>query len=325
MSVTIYDIAKAAGTSTSTVSRVLNGSALIGDELSAKILETAERLGYKKRAIRKQKSRAIINIKLVLGQLSDPTLPLFYSVPELINSLKKSVPDNQVNIICETSTKPEDLFASKKAANIDAVIFAFCHVPKKTVAYLKEAQIPFLALNRELADSDFISYPNTDEMKKLTSRVIKAKNSKSAIFIQMNKDLDVTIERRNGFLQACAELQVDAQVETLKSLADISEDFIQDLHQQNCQAVVCMNDIIATSFIMRSQQSCYQVPRDFSVSGFDGSSITAVLPKKLCTVKLDMNTLGEKSGEWILERVINRSESPCQIKLPGQFISGETL
>ena len=184
MAVTIYDIAKEVGTSTSTVSRVINGSALIGDELTSKILETADKLGYKKRNIRKQRSRAIINIKLVLGQLSDPSLPLFYSVTELIDSIKNNIQNNQLNIICETGTKPEDLFASKQASNVDAIIFAFCHIPKKTISFLNEANIPFLALNREIPEADFITYQNSEEMYRLSKKVIATRQSPKALFLK---------------------------------------------------------------------------------------------------------------------------------------------
>ena len=141
----------------------------------------------------------------------------------------------------------------------------------------------------------------------------------------MNPDHEVTIERRKGFLLACAEMNVSPKVHPLKSLNEITEEFIEYLFDEGYYSVICMNDIIATSFIINSLQSCHKVPRDFSVSGFDGSSITAVLPKKLCTVKLDMNILGEKSGEWVQKRIIDREESLIQLRLLGNLVLGQTL
>ncbi len=325
MSVTIYDIAEEVGTSTSTVSRVMNGSTLIGPDLTEKIIATADRLGYKKRAIRKQKSRAILNIKLVLGQLADTSLPLFYSVPKLIDGLKEGIPENQLNIICETSVETEILFASKKAGHVDAVIFAFTQIPKKTIQYLKEAKIPFLALNREIEDGDFIAYPNREEMKSVTTKVIEAKNAEAAIFLQMNESSEISSQRREGFVRACKTFDVPPHIHSLNKLNEISDDFIHRLHKKECRAIIAMNDIIATAFIMRANQLGYKIPEDFSVSGFDGSSITAVLPKQLCTVKLDIRTLGHESGKWITERVINRSEQATKLKVSGEFIPGETL
>ena len=177
MKVTIYDIAKEAGTSPSTVSRVLNSSSLISDEKSSKILKAAEKLGYKKRSIRKQRGRAVLSVKLILGRLKNRKLPLVYSVPDLIQGIKEGVPDNQLNIVCETSTDPEQLFGNKKAGHTDAVIFAFMSVPRKVKQHLDQNNIPYLVLNRAPAGHDFIAFNNEDGMNKVTKDAVGKRKS----------------------------------------------------------------------------------------------------------------------------------------------------
>ncbi|NQZ60403.1 MAG: LacI family DNA-binding transcriptional regulator, partial [Lentisphaeraceae bacterium] len=203
MSVTIYDIAKEAGTSTSTVSRVLNSSSLISGEKSRKIIEIAERMGYEKRPIRKQRSRAILNIKLVLGQLNDPSLPLVYSVPQLIDGIKAGIPDNQLNIICETSNQAKDLFAKKKSGLADAVIFAFCQVPAATKTFLNDNNNPFVVLYRMPVNDDFITFDNKNAMQELVSKTLSSQSEPKALFLEMYKSHEITRQRRSGFEQAC--------------------------------------------------------------------------------------------------------------------------
>jgi LacI family transcriptional regulator len=324
MSVTIYDIAEEAGVSASTVSRVLNSSSLISDERSNKIIEIAQRLGYTKRAIKKQKSRAILNIKLVLGQLNDPSLPLVYSVPELIDGIKAGVPENQLNVICETSNKTKDLFSSKKSGQADAVIFAFCQIPKATEIYLKENNIPFLALNRSPEESDFITFNNQMAMNELVTKSLKV-NSRP-VFLEMYAENEITVERRQGFMDACKEMAIKSyECLEFQSLEEIDESLLKDLKENNNSEIIAMNDIIASVFMFKALKYAYKIPGDFSVSGFDGSSVSSVLPCELRTVSLQINKLGRKAGDWIIKRVLERDEDEYQVFIKGKFIEGNTF
>ncbi|MDD7985352.1 LacI family DNA-binding transcriptional regulator [Lentisphaera marina] len=324
MSVTIYDIAEEAGVSASTVSRVLNSSSLISDERSNKIIEIANRLGYTKRSIKKQKSRAILNIKLVLGQLSDPSLPLFYSVPELIDGIKAGVPENQLNIICETSTKTKDLFSSKKSGQADAVIFAFCQIPKATEIYLKENNIPFLVLNRSPIENDFITFNNQEAMKELVKKSVSRLSK--PVFLEMYGENEITLERRKGFIKACEETSINHyECIELTDLEQINESFLRRLKEKQQSDIIAMNDILASVFMFQALKYSYKVPGDFSISGFDGSSVSSVLPGELRTVSLQINRLGRKAGDWITKRVLERDEEVYQVFIKGRFIEGNTF
>ena len=323
MSVTIYDIAKEAGVSASTVSRVLNSSSLISDQRSSNIIEIANRLGYTKRAIKKQKSRAILNIKLVLGQLNDPSLPLVYSVPELIDGIKAGVPENQLNIICETSNKTKDLFSSKKSGQADAVICAFCQVPKSTEQYLKENNIPFLVLNRSPEENDFITFNNKEAMNELVKKSL-VKTSRP-VFLEMYSENEITTERRQGFLNACEELSIaDYEFIQLNSLDEIDRHLLANFAKKGKKQIVAMNDIIASVFMFQALKNFYKIPEDFSLSGFDGSSVNSMLASELRTVSLQINKLGRKSGDWITKRVLEREEAAYQVYLKGKYIEGST-
>ena len=325
MSVTIYDIASEAGVSASTVSRVLNSSSLISDERSLKIIKIAKGLGYTKRSIKKQKSRAILNIKLVLGQLNDPSLPLVYSVPELIDGIKAGVPDNQLNIICETSTKVQDLFASKKSGQADAVIFAFCEISKTTEKYLEDNNIPFVVLNRSPENSDFITFNNKSAMHDLVNKTVKDTKMSRPVFLEMYSDNEITRERREGFQAACREMHIEsAEVVTIDSLKDITPELLSQFQANGQQQIIAMNDIIASVFMFQAYKKSYQIPHDFCITGFDGSSVTSVLPCELRTVSLQITKLGKQAGQWISKRVLDRDEDVYQEFIKGKYIPGQS-
>ena len=86
-----------------------------------------------------------------------------------------------------------------------------------------------------------------------------------------------------------------------------------------------MNDIIAATFITRSLKEKKDIPEDFSVSGFDGASVTQLLPVKLQTVSLEVEEIGRIAGEWVNTRVIEKSPKPYQVRLAGKMIKGESI
>ena len=72
------DVADVAGVSAATVSRVMNGSRLIGEEARRKVLRAARELGYAPRRVRRQRERSILNVKLILPRHESGLKRLFY-------------------------------------------------------------------------------------------------------------------------------------------------------------------------------------------------------------------------------------------------------
>ena len=309
MKVTIYDVAKEAQTSPSTVSRVLNSSSLISDTKSEKILQAAEKLGYQKRSIRKQRGRAVLSIKLVLGRFKDKKLPMFYSIPDLIQGIQYGVPDNKLNIICETSTEPDQLFANKKSGHTDAVIFAFTNVPKKTIKHLEENNIPFLVLNRAPLSHDFIAFNNEEGIFEVAKAAFANKKDLKPCLLEMNPKQEVKIPI----------------VKTIKDIAAIDGKLIKDFKKKGINCIICMNDTIASKFMIFALDAGFNIPTDFSLTGFDGSTFNSMLPRKLDTISLEIHDLGQKSGEWINKRVISREDQKYQIRINGKHLKGDTL
>ena len=112
--VTLYDIAEELNISPSTVSRVLNNSTLISDERSRQILETAERLGYRKRTIRRHMSRAILNIHLFLPVAENSVSHFFYNISELIEAVQEGFGDVRLNFVTRINDGNLDFLERKK-------------------------------------------------------------------------------------------------------------------------------------------------------------------------------------------------------------------
>ncbi len=134
--ITVYDIAEELGISVSTVSRVLNNSTLVTGEKRKLILETAERLGYRKRSVKRPRQRVVLNILVFLPFHEERRLHLFYDAAELFLGIREGFEESRVNLITEINRTHIPLFDNKKLGDIDGaddsaqprILSPFCRI-----------------------------------------------------------------------------------------------------------------------------------------------------------------------------------------------------
>lgn len=315
--VTIYDIASKLNISTSTVSRVLNGSSLISPELSKTILKTAKELGYKNRLIKRHAQRAILNIILVLPDRPENYLNLFYDVSDLISGIKKGAKPSRIHLVTELEGRNMNFFKHKKSGHIDGVIFAFTKPTGKIYKSLADRQIPSLTLNRTLSKYDFISCDNQEGMLTLIEYFKNQKSDLKPCFVTLDSVVGVSKDRETGFRSACKTMNIklrETDIYHLKSMSCIDKALIKKLKNKGYNAICCVNDIVA----------CYLQPRlddeHILLSGFDDSPVRQLCIKAPSTISLPVNELGREAGKWIVERIINKSTEKVAKQIAGSLI-----
>ncbi|MBI9107357.1 MAG: LacI family DNA-binding transcriptional regulator [Spirochaetales bacterium] len=326
--VTVYDIAEELGISSSTVSRVLNNSSLIGDDRRKMILDTAQRLGYKKRTIKKQSGRAILNIRLFLPPAKYNYIHLFYDVAELILGLQKGFDDVKANIITSINDGDLSLIESKKLGDIDGCVFAFTVPSDELESYLEEKQIPIILLNREQPENNYVMIDNKTGMQKLADAVIKKRGDVKPCYIGFNPIERVSQKRQQGLIEAFkAKGQVIAEEDifNVTEITEISESVIGTILKRGYNAVFCFNDIVAVAMYHAVLHEGLSLPDCFSLTGFDNSPVLKLLDKPINTINFSVETLGYEAGVWLRSWVVERKCESMQKKIDGEYIQGETV
>ena len=144
MSVTIYQVAKEAGVSPATVSRVLKGSQLIGEASRQKVLQAAKKVGYAARRVRRQRERAILNVKLILPRHESGLKRLFYDFSGLADGLRAGLAPCELNLLTDVARRGLDPYPHKKGGDIDAFVFAFQR-PARPRSHRSQERQPFPA------------------------------------------------------------------------------------------------------------------------------------------------------------------------------------
>jgi len=327
MSVTIYDIAKKLKTSPSTVSRVLNNSSLISNSTTTKIHEMARELGYEPRIIKRQQNRAIITIKLIVGPKNDHLLPIFYDFTDLISGIRAGAEGLRLNLAVEMNHENFNPFDHKKGGNMDGVVFAFTKPSDSIYEDLSKRKIPNITINRNLPGQDFVTCNNYLGIKELVNQLHSKRDNLKICFLHLTPHNDISLERLNCLKKISAEKKISFQgkdVIAIESLELINKDFFANI-KKKYNAIIAMNDVLAITVLARASSFGFQIPKDFSLTGFDNSPVRNLLPQKVDTISLPVSEIGFKVGQWIHHRIIQKEQTVFQQEITGVYQNGDTI
>jgi LacI family transcriptional regulator len=326
--VTLNDIAEKVGLSPSTVSRVLNNSNLISDETTDRILRSAKEMGYEKRTIKKQKGRAILNIKLFLPVTQYSYVHLFYDVAELISGIYEGFQDTKVNIITKLNDGNEFSFQQKKLGEIDGCIFAFTLPDSEIYELVSARHIPTVMVNRVSPEHNFVAYDNYAGMARLVRELAARVPRCRPCYIGFQPVSAISDARREGIARVCAELKIPFIAEDvfeLDSVEAVDQRFIKKIIKRKYNSVLCFNDFVAVYVYQAALHAGVSIPEDFSLTGFDNSPVRALLLKKIDTIDLSIHRLGYETGSWLRDAIIERNRKPLELFIEGAYVAGDTI
>lgn len=324
---TITDIARELDISPGTVSRALNNSRLVSPALAGRISETANRIGYEKRSIRKHKGRAILSIKLVLPRHAEPERALFYDLVALTEGIRSGFRHCGINLLCETASPKFKAFPHKKGGDTNGFIFAFNQPSSATLRDLREVGTPFVVLNRSIPGIPCVASDNAKGMADLAAHLVERNPSVTPAFVTLEGLGQIGDERLAGFSHACTGLGIPFDPETdahsFGGTSDISTEAIRSI-VENHNTLVCANDIIGTVVLAELNRLGISVPAQIAVTGFDDSPVRRLSRPHLTTVGIPLAKLAATAASRLESQIIEH-EIPEEItRIAGKLLIGET-
>ena len=315
MPVTIKDVAKAAGVSPSTVTRVIQNKSTISDETKKRVRKAMKELNYHPNL----NARSLVSsytqvIGLVLPDDSD----VFYQnpfFPSVLRGIAQVASENHYAIqIATGKDEKERLNAISQMVygkRVDGLIFLYAQENDPLVQLVVDEQFPFLILGKSL--SPFIPLVDNDNIQAgfdATEYFIKKGCSRIA-FIGGTKKLFVTQDRLTGYEQALQEhdLPLDSQRTFFADefLEEKGYNFSKQLfkHDPQTDAIITTDNLLAEGVCNYLNEHQLDVP----VLSFD-----SVNPRLNLAAYVDINSLalGRTSFETILQ-IINDVKENRQI------------
>ncbi len=321
---TVYDVAKAAGTSASTVSRVLNGSALIAPETRATVLDAADELGYRQRRVRRSASRSVLNVVVFLPRAAEAHAHLFYDAAALFAGIQKGLEPVRTHTIAALvgSTSP---FEGKKLGDIDGCIFAFCDPPGKARRLLIERGIPAVVINR--LDEQFACVVNDHEagMAAIAALVAARRPQARPAWVTVATANPVAGYRRRALLGCEALRMADADCFEFGSIAQIGTESVASMLEAGYDTLICVNDLVAIAAYERLSLLGVRVPHGVGLTGYDAAPVRELLSQEIVTVDLAGEAMGRQAAEQLVEAILRRELPRGRTMVAGGLIAGSTL
>lgn len=271
---TIYDVAREAGVSRSTVSRVINGKKEVNEETRRIVEEAMRRLDYRPnasaRALASQKSYTlgVVSVGLTDPFYSSMIGSIYHSADELgygtlfcVNNLGKQTKVDYFNILF---------------GKVDGIIF----VGENTVSYselvrLVNAAYPVVLIENNMNIPEIISV-NIDNFQgayNATRYLIQLGHKKIAHMMGRKSSFEAA-DRLKGYTQALKDYGITMDAGLVKeghylfnNAYQCSKELLDE--RRDVTAIFCANDIMAAAFMHAAMERGLKVPDDISVVGFD--------------------------------------------------------
>jgi LacI family transcriptional regulator, galactose operon repressor len=329
---TIYDVARVAGVSTATVSRVLRGSGLVHPDTRQRVLAVIDTLGFVPDASARGLTRGRKDIIGLVGldrgadEIDIERSSLLF-VDHIVHAAETVLRGTEYSLLLTFGSRGEQFEKRVRALSgqADGLLIAEEVLDQGELRALA-SQIPvvLIAGSRDQAEADVFLGDNIGGMTALARHLTSQHGYRRLCFVAGPKDAPDAAERYSAFEQAVAatpESGIDQVVH-----GDFSEDSgiaaarILLGRSSLPQAVVCANDQMAIGVLRELQRAGVSIPADVAVTGFDDVYPSRVVEPPLTTVSQPFRDLGSRATRRLLNRVKNPALAPRAEVLPTQVV-----
>ncbi len=327
---TLHDVARQAGVSTATVSRVLNFPALVSESTRELVLRTIDELGYTPhfggRALASNRSNTI-------GAVI-PTMDNAIFARGL-QAFQETLSDVGVTLLVASSAyDPAREFEQIRALvsrGIDGLLLIGVARPKETYAFLERRRIPYVLTWNYRPDEKvcFVGFDNRAAASAMARTVIERGHQRIAMIAGITASNDRASDRVEGVRAALDEAGLSGRdlpiVESVYSLSSgrrACATFLESKSRPT--AVICGNDVLAVGAIGQAKTHGLRVPEDISITGFDDIELAEVIEPGLTTVHVPHRRMGKAAAGALLS-ILDGATDCRGMELETRIVMRESL
>lgn len=332
MTVTINDVAQAAGVSKGAVSYALNGRPGVSDDTRARILKVASELGWtpsiRAKGLSSAKAYAVGLVvarnPLLLG--TDPFFPAF------IAGIETTLVEHEYALVLTVaaSDDAEEQAYRKLAADgrVDGVILTDVRVDDSRIALLQELKIPAVTLNRPETSSPFpaVCMDDTNGITDVVMYLVSLGHTRIA-HVGGPQTYIHGRSRRLAWQNAMSKAGIEdgpfieADFTAAGGLA-ATADLLRSARRPT--AIIYANDLMATAGQSYAQSLGLAIPDDLSITGYDNTELATYLNPPLTTIPADPLLWGRVAAQKLLGLLGGASTEDVFLPSPAMVVRGST-
>ncbi|MEU6641566.1 LacI family DNA-binding transcriptional regulator [Saccharomonospora sp. NPDC046836] len=328
---TLEEVARAAGVSRSTVSRVINELPGVSGRSREAVTRAIESLGYvPNEAARSLVTRRTNSVALVVSEPGDRVFgdPFFAGVLRGIHAGLSGSRRQLVLMLMAEDDDGEQLEKYLSSGHVDGALVVSMHGDDPLPHRLAAAGLPVVAGGRPLSGSG-VPYVDADNFTGglLAARHLVATGRTRIATIAGPGDMAVGIDRLVGWRRGMSEarLAADAVAHSDFSVDGGAAAMAELLERQpGLDAVFAAADIIAVGALRELSARGLRVPEDVAVVGFDDSVLATSVTPRLTTVRQPVEELGRTMTWRLLAQLAGEPHLPPSILLPTELVVRES-
>ena len=316
----LTDVAKLAGVSPTTVSRVINNKGYLSEKTKAKVYAAMRELGYKPNNLaRGLQGKSSKLIGLIFPKISN----IFYA--EIIEHLETSLFHQGYKvIICNSqneSDKERDYLEMLAANQVDGIISSSHNLD---IEDYERVEAPIVAFDRNLAPHiPVISSDNFEGGKLAAENLQKVGCQKIVMFTGNDNSNSTTGLRRQGFssvLPKAKVFNIPSDYSAIRKEMEIKT----ILEQERPQGIFTSDDITAILTMKIADDLGIRVPQDLNIIGYDGTQFVENYFPQLTTIKQPIKEIAELLVDVLLAKIEGK-EVQESYTLPVSLLTGKSL
>lgn len=327
--ITMNDVAEAAGVSRQTVSRVINDKGEISPDTRQHVMDVIQKLGYRpNRAARGLVMQRTNTVGLVIP---DITNPFFSEVARGVQDLARTRDHNV--FMGSTDEEPEETIRTLQSLAAQAVdgIIIFSHpLSHEKLENFANSFRPIVTINLsfEHASVSTITVDNYQGAKLAVNHLVEQGHTAIAM-LTGNSASPQKIRRVNGYTDALTAHGLPVNQDWIIPCVPDMVNGHQTAHQlltNNPQitAIFAYNDLLALGALRACHELGRRVPQDCAVIGFDDIQLASMVTPSLTTVHYDKYGLGQKAMSRLFEMIENPEGNFPSIKIDVDLIIRES-
>ncbi|MHB1376108.1 MAG: LacI family DNA-binding transcriptional regulator [Candidatus Humimicrobiaceae bacterium] len=322
------DVAKKAGVSMMTVSRVVNKNSSISEKIRKNVLNAIKELNYKPNKL----ARSLVTkksefISVVVPDISNP----FFS--EMVKGIEEIARTKGYNILLGSTDGRKEIESEyiNSAVNrmSDGVILIAPRIEDKMI-YEFNDYLPLVVVDRLLDRSDVLQI-GIDDFKGaiLAMEYLIGLNHKNIGFLSGTMDILAGLQREQGYINALEKQKKPINFKLILKgdwSFESGRNAFKNFYNNNPRptAIFAANDLMAFGLIQGAKEMNVKIPEDLSIVGYDDIAMSALINPSLTTVKQPISEMGRKAVELLLNKLRKNPDNNIDNNLECKLIIRES-
>ncbi|MCS6843781.1 MAG: LacI family transcriptional regulator [Caldilineales bacterium] len=323
---TIRDVAREAGVSTATVSYVLNDSRRVAEETRQRVLQAAQRLGYRANIIARNLQASETRL---LGYTWRPTPPDQFNpiLDQFLNAIAQAAARHEYHILTFPTTSIEEEIAIYRemvlTGQVDGFVLSNTNLDDPRVRALLEIGFPFVAFGRSNPQWDFpwVDVDGVHGVVLATQHLLERGHRRIGCLAWPEASLTGQY-RLEGYRRTMAEAGLAVDPAWIMRTENTYEDAYRTAcamlslpSRQRPSAIIALSDLMAIGAMNAAADLGLEVGRELAVVGFDDAPVARFLRPPLSSLAQPIPEVGERLATMLIDLVNGRQPAEPHVLL----------